>query len=719
MRIFGLLIIVSIGFGAHAGTDNLSLRDVTTGAKKFSPEKVKQLSWLPGTSKFSFVDPQQSDCLQIRDAVGIKKTKSLCLEEINILMMESGFGHLSSFPPLRWQGGKNFLFWQKQQLLTYDFESGQISLVNTIPENAENIDFRSKNPQKIAYTIDNDLFIADKGVQVQISHAASEEDFTYGKIVHRNEFGISKGTFWSSKSRFLAFYRNDESEVYDFPNIDYEEAPAVHKPFKYPMVGQANEKVRVGIYDIESKKTIYLSTGHKLDQYIAGITFSPDEKRVYLSILNRQQNHLQLVSFDPKDGKKFQLILEESNPKYVEPELGPRFPDNRSDQFIWLSRNNGFRHLFLVNLADGSMDQLTQGEWEVNSFEGFSKCGTKAYFHGRKDSALEQHFYGVDINSKQLTKLTQENGVHHALISSDNNFILDSFETPITPGQIDLLKLKQNKKSKVYAAPNPLAEFKLGETEVITLAKEKDLSLYARMIKPPGFQAEQKYPVLVYVYGGPHVQLVDNSWLNGASLWLHYMAQKGYLVFTIDNRGSYNRGLAFEQASHGELGKVELEDQIYGVDFLKNLPYVDQNRLGVFGWSFGGFMATTLMLKSPEVFKAGVAGGAVIDWSLYEIMYTERYMGTPESNPQGFEASNLLNYVDQLQGKLLMVHGSNDPVVVWQHSLKFAKKAAELGLELDYFPYVGHGHGVQGEEKFHLYQKITAYFDQHLAKSQM
>ena len=714
MRILGLLVSIGIGLAAQAQTRNLSLREVTTDVKQVSPKKLEQLSWLPKTTEFSFICPEQSDCLQIQDAAGIKKSKKLCLEEINLVMMESGFGFLSSFPSFQWTGPNSFLFWQKQQLLAYDLERKQISLVNELPEKAENIDYRKEHPEKIAYSMGNDLYVSYHGTQVQISDAGREIGVSYGKVVHRHEFGIKKGTFWSPNSRFLAYYRNDESDVYDFPNIDYEELPAAYKPFKYPMAGQSNERVSIGVYDLETKRTIYLSTGDKIDQYLAGIKFSPDESRIYVSILNRKQTHLQLVAFNPKDGKKLAQILEESNTKYVEPEVGPLFMKEQSNSFIWLSRNNGYRHLFRVNVADGSMDQLTQGEWEVNSFDGFSHCGHKIYFHGRKESPLERHFYAMDIGTKKITKLTQEKGLHLVNLSSDDSFLLDSFENPKTPRQVDLLDLRQNKRSKVYTAENPLARFELGETEIITLSKEKDLNLYARMIKPPGFQAEKKYPVLVYVYGGPHVQLVDESWLNGASLWLHYMAQKGYLIFTVDNRGSYNRGLAFEQVSHGELGKVELEDQLYGVEYLKNLPFVDQDRMGVFGWSFGGFMASTLMLKSPDVFKAGVAGGAVIDWSLYEIMYTERYMGTPESNPEGFDASNLLNYVDQLQGKLLLVHGSNDPVVVWQHSLAFTKKAAELGVELDYYPYVGHGHGVLGEDKFHLYQKISAYFDLHL-----
>ena len=714
MRIIEFLLVISFAWDIQAKTSHFSLRDVTTDAKKLSPKMWEQVQWLPGTSKYSFLSDQNPNCMHLRDAADSKKEDLLCLDKINLVMLESGFGKLNSFPRLEWKDAGHFLFWQKNQLLAYHLENGQVSLVNWLPSGAENVDYRIDQPERIAYTIGSKLFISESGVQVQISHGDQEDDVSYGGVVHRNEFGISKGTFWSPKARFLAFYRNDESSVYGFPNIDYEESPAVLKPFKYPMAGQANEKVTVGVYDMESKKTIYLATGFELDQYLTGITFSPDESRVYVSILNRQQTQNQLIAFEPRNGKKKELILEEKNEKYVEPELGPLFSSNRSDRFVWLSRNNGYRHLFLVDLSTGSMDQLTEGEWEVNSFDGFSDCGKKIYFHGRKESALEEHFYQLDLENKKLDRLTKEHGLHHALFNKSKNLLLDRFENASNPGQIDLLDLSNGKSTKVYSAANPLANYKLGKTDVLSLKNGNGTQLYARMIKPVDFQSDRKYPVIVYVYGGPHVQLVDDSWLNGASLWLHYMAQRGYLIFTIDNRGSYNRGLSFEQETYGQLGNVEVEDQLFGVEYLKQLPFVDSERMGVFGWSFGGFMTTSLMLKSPGVFKAGVAGGAVIDWSLYEIMYTERYMGSPESNPEGYEASNLLNFVEQLQGNLLLVHGSNDPVVVWQHSLQLAKKAASLGVDLDYYPYVGHGHGVTGDDKFHLYQKITKYFDKNL-----
>ncbi len=258
---------------------------------------------------------------------------------------------------------------------------------------------------------------------------------------------------------------------------------------------------------------------------------------------------------------------------------------------------------------------------------------------------------------------------------------------------------------------NPLLDYKISRPKIFTLKTGNDIDLYCRIILPTDFDSTKSYPVIVYVYGGPHAQLVTNRWYLGRyDFWFQYMAQNGYIVFTIDNRGSDNRGLEFEQSTFRHLGTKEIEDQLVGINYLKSLSYVDSNRIGVFGWSYGGFMTTSLMLRTNDTYKVGVGGGAVIDWKYYEIMYTERYMDTPETNPEGYEEASLLNYVDNLNGKLLLVHGTSDPVVVWEHTLEFAKKTAHMNKPLDYFPYVGHGHGVRGKDAIHLYNKISNYF---------
>ena len=263
-------------------------------------------------------------------------------------------------------------------------------------------------------------------------------------------------------------------------------------------------------------------------------------------------------------------------------------------------------------------------------------------------------------------------------------------------------------------AENPYKDYKVGELTLFQLKAEDGTPLNARLIKPVDFDPKKKYPAIVYLYGGSHAQLVSDSWRGGADRWMEMMAQKGYVVFTMDNRGSAHRGIKFEQATHRQLGTAELSDQLKGVDYLKSQPWVDAARMGIYGWSFGGFMTTSMMLKQPDIFKAAVAGGPVMDWRLYEVMYAERYMDTPEENPEGFESANLLSKVKNLKGRLLLIHGTVDDVVVWQHSLSFLKKAVDEGVLVDYFVYPGHPHNVRGKDRVHLMRKITQYFEDHL-----
>ncbi|MEW6701197.1 MAG: prolyl oligopeptidase family serine peptidase, partial [Bacteroidota bacterium] len=318
----------------------------------------------------------------------------------------------------------------------------------------------------------------------------------------------------------------------------------------------------------------------------------------------------------------------------------------------------------------------------------------------------------------KMERLTYEAGTHNVFVSPNSEFFIDSYTNVSTPRVINLLNKKGNHIRNLLTSDNPIKEYKIGETKIFSISEgvltdknEEGVELFCRMITPPNFDPTKKYPVIIYVYGGPGVQEVTNIFGSGRYfLWFYMMAQKGYIVFTLDNRGSANRGSDFEQATFRHLGTVEVKDQIAGVNYLKSLPYVDENRIGVYGWSYGGFMTTSLMLRTDGTFKVGVGGGAVIDWKFYEVMYTERYMDTPQNNPDGYKETSLLNYAENLKGKLLLVHGTNDPTVVWQNTLLFAKKCAELNKPLDYFPYIGQGHGVAGKDALHLYTKITNYF---------
>ncbi len=502
--------------------------------------------------------------------------------------------------------------------------------------------------------------------------------------------------------------------VTDYPIVDLTTHPATVKPIKYPMAGMTSEQSVVGVYNLKTNEITYIQTGEPKDHYLPCVTWDPNEKYIYIAILNRDQNHLWLNKYNIENGKFVKTLFEETNDKYVQPLNNLKFVPNHPDEFIWISRRDGWNHLYLYNTDGKLIRQLTKGEWEVTKFEGFDSEGETSYFTSTKESPLERDYYSVKLENGDITRITPTNGVHRVSESSDSKYFLDTYSNLKTPGQSFIENSEGKIIDTLFTSENPLKNYEIGETKLLTLKSDDGFKLYCRMITPPNFDQNKKYPVMVYVYGGPGVQLITDSWLGGGMPWFQYMAEQGYIVFTLDNRGSANRGLKFEQETFRHLGTKEIEDQITGVNYLKSLPYVDSTRLGVYGWSYGGFMTTSLMTRTPGVFKVGVAGGPVINWKYYEVMYTERYMDTPEANPEGYDESNLLNYVGNLKGKFLIVNGAEDKTVVWQNSLMFLKKAADLDIPLDYYAYPGQEHNLRGIDVLQLYTKITDFFNDNL-----
>jgi len=696
------LLIINSGISQQK---SLALKDIILDPLKFSPETLVQLQWIGKSNSFSY---QMNDTLFIKSAEnGAAKTNAL--SQINQLLSEIKMSSLPQLPEIKWIDQNSFKFWNGNILLKYELQLNKIYLLTEVNESGINIDLSVQN--NAAYTIENNLFAAINNEQIQITKDENK-GIVNGQSVHRNEFGITKGTFWSPKGNFLAFYRMDETMVTDYPHVDISFRPAKLKMIKYPMAGMQSHQVSVGIFDIHTKQITWLKTGEPNDQYLTNVSWSPDEKFIYIAHLNRDQNHLKLIQYDASSGNQVKVLFEEKDDQYVEPEHGPIFIENDPEKFIWFSERDGWNHLYLYKTGGELIKQLTKGEWEVTDFKGFDDKGENIFFISTKESPIERHFYQLNINSLKLKKITSGPGTHSVIQNSEGNYFLDEFSSVDVPYKASLLS-NSGKEKIIFSSKNPLAGYKTGETKIFTL-KGPAYDLYCRMTLPVKFDSSKKYPVIVYVYGGPHDQLVTNTWLGGGSLWMNYMAAEGYIVFSLDNRGSAFRGLEFEQSIFRRLGDCEIEDQKHGVEYLKSLSFADTGKFGVYGWSYGGFMTTSLMTRTPDLFEAGVSGGTVTDWRYYEVMYTERYMDTPESNPGGYDKSSLLNYVDDLKGKLLMVHVTSDPTVLWQNSLLFVKKAAELGIPLDYFPYPGEEHGVVGIDNYHLYQKITDYFNQYL-----
>ena len=677
--------------------------------RKLYPSSLSNIQWMDITGNYTWI---ANNKLVMSDLKSEKSDTLLDLQTLNTNLKQINEKELKRFPYINWKDKSNFTFQANNKIYNYEVNTKQISELNKYSENAENIDVENTH-FKVAYTIENNLFVSVNGTEFAVTED-KDKGIVNGQSVHRNEFGINKGTFWSPSGNLLAYYRMDETMVTDYPLVDIEPRIAELKSIKYPMAGMKSHHVTVGVFDPITQKTIILKTGEPAEQYLTNITWSPDEKYIYISVLNRDQNHLKLNKYNAKSGDFIATLFEEKNEKYVEPEHGLYFLKSNPRQFLWFSEKDGYNHLYLYNDDGKLIKQLTKGNWVVNEIEGFDSKSNIVFISATKESPLDHDIYAVNIKSIDIKLITKIKGTHDVIIDNTGVNLIDIYNNNETANKIQIINNEGKILKQVFEDKNPLKEFKLGETKIFTVKANDGSDLYCRMIKPVDFDSSRKYPAIVYVYGGPHAQLITNSWLNGAGLFLNYLAQQGYIVFTLDNHGSANRGFDFESKIFRNCGKYEVEDQMVGVEYLKSLNYVDKDRIGVDGWSYGGFMTISMKLKNPGVFKVATAGGPVIDWKWYEIMYGERYMDTPEQNPDGYKNASLINYVDKLEGKLLIIQGGIDNTVVPQHSSSFIKKCIDLGKQVDYFIYPTHEHNVRGADRTHLLRKLFEYYKQNL-----
>lgn len=630
--------------------------------------------------------------------------------------------------------GQKYMIW-------YDFSKKKIvNLFNLQGEGPTNFDFCKENGY-MAYTIGNDLYVAHEGdfssmVNPKVTgNQQQEKDVVYGQAVHRNEFGIMKGTFWSPKGTYLAFYRMDQSMVTDYPQVNTTARIAELVPDKYPMAGMTSHKVTVGIYNVKDGKTIYLQAGDPTDRYFTNISWGPDEKSVFVIELNRDQNHAQLVQYDAISGQKIGVLYEEKHARYVEPQHPLIFLPWDDSQFIYQTQRDGFNHLYLMDTktkltgewktGKDSEDQyceylktipLTEGNWLVQDVLGFNTSRKEIIIASTEISPLQTNIFSLNVKNGKRTLIGMEDGTHQAKLSASGTYLIDYFTSNNVPREISILPTTGKKGTTLFTATDPLKEnYNLPEITVGTIkAADGETDLYYRLIKPINFDPNKKYPAIIYVYGGPHAQMIHNTRFYDARGWDLYMAQQGYVMLTVDNRGSDNRGIKFENCTFRHLGTEEMKDQVQGAKFLQSLPYVDADKIGVHGWSFGGFMTTNLMLTYPDIFKVGVAGGPVIDWQFYEVMYGERYMDTPQANPEGYKESNLRLKAGNLKGRLEVIIGGMDPTCVPQHSISFLRACIDAGTHPDFFIYPEDGHNMMGRDRVHLHEHITRYFLDHL-----
>jgi dipeptidyl-peptidase-4 len=714
-KLFLVLCFLSVYLPGTAQNKMLTIEDAMVNNKTtLAPANLNQLQFVYGTNDYVYLDTAGSKKVWMRgNFVTGKAQPFLTLAQLNGKLKLRGKEPLTEMPAISFDKSQGWLMMingQKYEVFPSIIKTKL--LIDSATYKKQHV--AESSAGYIAYVNEHNLWVTNIFYPRQVTFDGNA-NIVYGASVHREEFGITKGMFWSNDGKQLAFYRMDQTMVADYPIIDWTQMPAKSVNIKYPMAGGTSHQVTIGVYNAEARKLIYLHTGEPADQYLTNIAWSPDGRFVYVAILNRGQNNMKLNQFDAQTGELVKTLFEETDEKYVEPLVPMQFVKNNPSQFIWQSNRDGWNHLYLYDINGKLTKQLTKGEWEVLEVKGFDALGENLFYTSTEESPVTKNLYRVNVSTGDRKRITQGNGVHTVQLSTTGSYAIDNVSSAAHPRKVQLIETATGRTTSLLDAKNPLADYALGKMEIFSLKNSTGTDLYCRLFKPVNFDSTRKYPVVVYWYGGPHNQMITAGCNGGASdYWFQYMAERGYVVFTLDVRGSDNRGKVFEQAIFRKAGEAQMEDMMSGVNYLQSLPYVDQGNMGLFGWSYGGFMTIDFMLNHPGIFKAAVAGGPVTDWKLYEIMYGERYMDTPQENPEGYAATDLNAQVEKLKGKLLLIHGLQDPVVVQQNSVKFVRAAIDKNIQVDYMIYPGHEHNVLGKDRAHLYQKVSDYFMQNL-----
>ncbi|MDR1170371.1 MAG: S9 family peptidase [Prevotellaceae bacterium] len=703
--ILTLVTALSITLNTVAQNKIFTMEEVVMGYN-LRPES-KHPVWQGNADRYTCIEGKN---LVSEDVKGVKSTL-ITVGELNAIMASD----LEGFPPYSWMDENTLKINFQNKEYRIDMPGKTLKNTITFPEGIENLTY-SATGKLYAYTVDNNLFYMNEQGDKFAVTGDEDKNIINGQTVSRDEFGIYKGIFWSPDGKKLAFYRKDESQVETFPLLDITTRTGDVKEIKYPMAGMKSEQITLGVYDIATKRTCFMEVADfEHDRYLTNITWSPQSDIIYIQVLNRGQDHLRLNRYNASTGKFISTLFEEKSDTYIEPQHPLHFIDEKGEQFIYTTNNrDGYFSLYLHNTADGKLVKRLAPVAADVKFVAIDKNGRNLYCLSAEVSPVEEHLFQVNIKTGKSVRLTSGEGWHYISMNNDCSRFIDSYSSLNVPRIIEITNVDKKHTRRILEAKNPLAEYAVGEVTLGTVKADDGYDLYYRLIKPVGFDSARKYPVITYVYGGPHSQLVQNDWLASSGLWELYMAQRGYVVFVMDNHGTSNRGKDFENAIHRQCGQREMKDQIKGIEFLKSKSWVDAERIGVHGWSYGGFMTVSLITNYPDIYKVAVAGGPVIDWKWYEVMYGERYMDTPDENPDGYSKTSLINKAKDLKGKLLICHGLIDPVVVIEHSLSFVSECIANSVQVDYFPYPLAEHNVGGKDRVHLMQKITNYFEDYL-----
>ena len=593
-----------------------------------------------------------------------------------------------------------------------DLETKKASLLSTGKQQYASF---SPDGNQVAFVRDNNLFYKDlkTGTETKITSDGESNSIINGATdwVYEEEFAISKAFFWSPDGSQIAFLRFDESDVKEYNMQTFGSLYPDVYTFKYPKAGEDNSLVNVHVFNLKSEKTTKMKTGDDKNQYIPRIQWTNKGDFLSITRLNRHQNHLELLLANPDNGE-IQLLLEEKNQTYIDIHDNLKFLEDNK-RFIWTSEVGGRNHIYLYDLSGKRLKSITEGDFDVTEVYGINEKTSYVYYQAAVPNPSDRSIYKVKLNGKSNQLLSGGGGHYNASFSKDFSYYLltkskanevTSFELCDNDGKV-IRSLESNALLK-----GVLAEYNLPKKEFFSFETERGDILNGWMIKPTGFDESKKYPVFMTVYGGPGHNTVENKWESSNLLWHQMLAQKGYIVVSVDNRGTGNRGEAFKKSTYLQLGKLETEDQISAAKYMQSLPFVDKDRIGIQGWSYGGYMSSLCITKGADIFKMAIAVAPVTNWRYYDSIYTERFMQTPQENAAGYDENSPINHVARMKGKYLLIHGTGDDNVHFQNTVEMVTALVKANKQFELFFYPDKNHGIYGgNTRLHLYTKMTDF----------
>ncbi|MFA6468944.1 MAG: S9 family peptidase [Bacteroidota bacterium] len=711
----------------YSGEKELTLEDIFLSSK-FSTKTIKGMQWMKDGGSYTFLETDSVSKSSAIYRYSVKdRKKSMIVSGAQMKLNESDPSF--RFTSYRWSPDeKSILFVSappEKQYLSRLSPAGNLflhSIVTNSFTRITNVSVPQYNQKfspdgkKIGFVRENNIYIYDiaESKETQLTFDGAEH-LINGKFdwVYEEEFGISDGWYWSSDSKSIAFWQQDEQRVPEYTMTEWDSTHLNLVTMRYPKPGDPNSLTRIGIINVSTGKNEWIDLDFADDDYIPRMSWTNDPNILSFQRLNRAQNTLELIFYDAKKRLK-QTVLTEMSDTWVEVHDDLRFLKNGT--FIWSSERDGFNQLYLYKNDGTCIRQITKGQWDLDSFYGVDEKNRKVYFSSSEASPLERHIYSINLDGTGKKQLSSREGTNSADFSPNFEYYITSNSTAAHPSKISMTK---NDGKELYLLEEnelpALKEYAMAKPSFFSFSTSDGVSLNATLLTPSNFDSTKKYPVLVYTYGGPGSQVVRNSWGGSNYAWHSLLTQKGYLIFMVDNRGTGARGSAFKKITYKNLGKWEVNDQIEGAKYLSSLAYVDQKRIGIWGWSYGGYMSCMTILTGSDYFKAAMAVAPVTHWKFYDTIYTERFMGTPENNPTGYEESAPINHADGLKGKFLLIHGTSDDNVHFQNSATLASSLQNANKQFQTMFYPNKNHGIGGgNTRIHLYTMMTQFILENL-----